>query len=140
MTCITWDGKVLAGDKQSSVGEIPVKSTKVFRVKAKGRIYLLGIAGDETRALQFIEYFRLHGTTDYLKVKGAEVLIISKKGCWVLQQDADVSTMNEKIWALGAAGDFALGAMHAGVGAEEAVRIASKLSINSGMGVDTVKF
>ena len=40
----------------------------------------------------------------------------------------------------GLVADYALGAMHAGVDARRAVRIASRLDIESGMGVDVVRF
>lgn len=139
MTCIAWDGKLLAGDKQSKVGDIPVKSTKVFRLKVKGRIYLVGFSGDETRALYFIENFKKDGI-GCPTVKGAEIILVSKKQVRVVAEDGDMCAMNEKMWALGSAGDFALGAMHAGANATEAVKIANKLSISCGMGVDTVKF
>lgn len=143
MTCIAWDGKTLAGDKQSQVGDIPVKSKKVFRLKVKNKIYLVGFSGDETRALHYIEMFKTDGILCDV-VKGAEVLVVGRyKGqikVYVLAEDGDLCAMNEKRWALGDAGDFALGAMHAGASAGDAVKIASKLSINSGGGVDVVKF
>lgn len=140
MTCIAWDGKVLAGDKQSVCADIPVRSKKVFRIKVHNKIFLLGFSGDETRALHFIREFKVSGFEDYPHVKGCTILIVSRKAGYVLEEDGEISDMREKKWAVGGSGDFALGAMHAGASAREAVLIASKLSIKSGMGVDTVKF
>ncbi len=141
MTCIAWDGKTLSGDRMAVADETPVKAKKIFKVTAKNKTYLLGFSGDEARGLSFVRDIKKNGLQeDYLKVKGVEVLIVTKNQVYLLAEDGELTMMNEKKWALGTSGDFALGAMHAGVNSKRAVEIANRLSISSGMGTNTVKF
>ena len=140
MTCVAWDGKTLAADKQCEWDGRPNYTTKVFRIRFKNKIYLIGFSNSEGPALKFVEHFRKKGFENYPEVSGSNILIISKKDSWLIDADGFRVPMTSKIWTLGSGGDIALGAMVMGASAKEAVEIACKYNTGYGMGVDVVKF
>lgn len=140
MTTIAWDGQKLAGDKQINDGGRPIQGQKVYKVEVKGKKYLLGFCGGQGAALKFLEHFKKKGFSKYPEVKEATIIIISEdEGC-TLEEDGTITPMNEVPWAIGSGGDYALGAMKAGVDAQEAVEIAMDLDIHTGIGIDVVEF
>lgn len=140
MTCIAWDGVTLAGDKQAEWGDRPVTTTKVFRIKYKNRVYLIGFSNSEGPALKFLEHFKKKGFKDYPEVNGANIIILSKHGKWLIDSDGYKLDLKNNLWTLGSGGDIALGAMVMGANAKKAVEIACDYNANCGIGVDTVKF
>ena len=140
MSTIAWDGLTLAGDRQATWGNTPVRTTKVTRIKHKARWYLVGWVGCESGGLKFVAHFTQHGMGQRPALKdNTEVIVVSRAGIWV-ESEADTSNiMEEPKWAFGSGGAFALGAMHAGATAKQAVEIASKLDVYTGMGVDCVQ-
>jgi hypothetical protein len=140
MTTIAWSGVTLASDRQITDNGRPMVGTKIWRIKVKGKVYLLGCCGGYGAALKFIEHFKKNGFSRLPEIRDTSVLIIGKDGAWSYEEDGTLSPMNESPWGIGSGGDYALGAMMAGATAEEAVAIGIELDVNSGLGIDTVKF
>lgn len=112
MTVIAWDGKVLAADRMSHIGGTPLPPMR--------KIHRL-VAPNGKQALMLIEQPR-----------------------WVWYRSDNANRWDLlgacSGWAIGSGCDYALGAMEAGATAQEAVRIASRLDNQCGMGVDVVRF
>jgi ATP-dependent protease HslVU (ClpYQ) peptidase subunit len=140
MSTVAWDGKTLAADRQATWGNTPVLTKKIARVKYKTHWYLVGWAGNEADGLRFVAHFTQKGLTQRPPLADkTTIIVVSRVGVWV-ETEADVSNvMEEGKWALGSGGDFALGAMHAGATAEQAIEIASRLDVYTGMGVDAIQ-
>lgn len=72
--------------------------------------------------------------------KTCVMIIDEKHRVWVADGRRIYTRINHPYWAIGSGADYALAAMHCGRTAAQAVRLASKLDINSGIGVDCVRF
>lgn len=142
MTTVAWDGTTLAGDKRAVWGDsIPVEATKVFRVKHKKEVYLIGFSGLTAVGEAFVRHLRKKGLVGHPPgVKGSTIWVITRRGGLILSDDDPRSEHNEEKWAIGSGWHFALGAMYSGKTAEQAVEIASRLDIYTGGGVDAVRF
>lgn len=144
MTVIAWDGKVLAGDKQTTgedQGRLRWIARKVYRVKgADGEHRLIGCAGDTGDCQLYVRWARGF-VKDRPNFTSLEVLCIDqRRRIWWADQRMHWQLVRSRFIAIGSGGDFAIGAMAAGKGARVAVRIANKLSSTCGFGVDVVRF
>jgi ATP-dependent protease HslVU (ClpYQ) peptidase subunit len=143
MTCIAWDGKTLAADKQcTSVGHASTV-TKIHRVDGG----LVAFAGNASHARALLAWFkagRLQSTwpasvrvddcADAIFVTAdAKILFYSGSG------GGYFDSYDDKFIAMGAGRDYALAAMHLGRGAREAVEVVCALDITCGMGIDTLE-
>jgi ATP-dependent protease HslVU (ClpYQ) peptidase subunit len=148
MTVIAWDGKVLAADRMSTVGGTPIPHAgpKVHRLRApNGKVALVGFSGNSAYAWAYLAWMR-GGEEPQLKqgedLKFSIILIEWPRWVWYRSDTANrwdlFGAMSS--WAIGSGCDYALGAMEHGASAREAVRIASRLDNQCGMGVDVVRF
>lgn len=145
MTTIAWDGKTLAGDRQSTFDGTPARTRKVFRFSRpdRGDVVLCGCAGDTGDCQVYIRWAK---DKDAIKkgppaFKSLVVLSIdSKRRIWCATENMHWYRIGAKFWAIGSGAEYALGAMAAGKSARDAVRIASKLDTSTGFGVDVVSF
>lgn len=139
MTTIAWDGTTLAGDRQTSWGNTPTPTTKVFRVVRDGYPVIFGCAGltydcDSYKRWAFGEITERPAFTEL-----AVMLIDHRRRLWFTTEKMIWSRINAPVWACGSGSDYALGAMHAGADAVQAIRIATKLDFQTGLGVTTVR-
>ena len=141
MTTIAWDGKTLAGDRQSTYGNTPTRTKKVFRhFNPNHGTVLLGFCGLTSEANEFIRWVRgERETAPVLKDIGI-IAIDEKYHIWVSDQTLNWAKVGFKVWACGLGSDYALGAMLAGKSAKEAIQIAMRLDNLTGLGVDCVRF
>lgn len=147
MTIIAWDGKVLAADRLSTIGGTPLPPTrKIHRLTApNGKQALVGFSGSTGFAASFLHWMK-GGDEPALKsgedMKWAIMLIQEPRWVWYRSDNANRWDLLGACsgWAIGSGCDYALGAMQAGASAQEAVRIASRLDNQCGLGVDTVRF
>jgi len=141
LTTIAWDGLTLAGDRMCSFGATPVPTTKVFSVKG----VLFGTAGLKKDGILFREWIERYDRAPSRKPSLNENfsgMLIESSGELTYYGGPDLVPIpmpSGHKWSLGSGCDYALGAMEAGASAREAVEIASKLDINTGLGVDEVK-
>lgn len=144
MTVIVWDGKVLAADRKSVFGSTPMRARKVFLVVApNGRIALVGYSGSAPFVAAHLAWLRggERPTFTHPEFKWSVLLIDDARNVWWRGESADYWERQLcRRAVIGSGSDYALGAMAHGADAVAAVRIASKLDIQCGMGVDVVRF
>lgn len=143
MTVIAWDGHTLAGDRQRTHGGTPVAATKVFKIQAPdGRLFLVGAAGRADCTQMFVAWLR--GGEKPLMPSNVDdfgaLVVDVKRRVWNIHDTLFYVHCSAKQWAIGSGANYALGAMAAGATAAQAVRIASKLDVHCGLGVDCVTF
>jgi ATP-dependent protease HslVU (ClpYQ) peptidase subunit len=140
LTTIAWDGKTLAGDKQTTIGDTPVPTTKVFRLGTKNKRVLVGACGNKADCQAFVTWVKngFGGQPEFTDFTG---MVIDLNGNISLyDENPNTATFSRDKWAIGSGANFALGAMAHGATAAESVAIASELDIYSGLGIDTVDF
>lgn len=139
MTTIAWDGHTLAGDRQSTWGGTATKTRKIFRAEhTDGRKMIYGCAGLSHECQAYTRW--INGEIEKPDFTDLSILSIDQKGrIWHTNQTLLWVRIMARQWAIGCGCDYALGAMAAGKTATEAVRIASKLDVHTGLGVDTLR-
>jgi ATP-dependent protease HslVU (ClpYQ) peptidase subunit len=136
MTTIAWDGKTLAGDKQTTMGNTPVLTTKVFSLGG----VLIGACGNTCDCQAFVKWAK-EGSDDRPDFTDFTGMVIHPDGTINLyDEEPNITTFSRDKWAIGSGARFALGAMAHGATAAEAVEIASQLDVYTGLGIDTVSF
>lgn len=144
MTVIAWDGKTLAADRRRSteygmIDEVTKCGASVTAAPDSWP-YLWAISGKAAIALELLEWF--HAGQDPFafpaSARGgdATLVIIDDEGACFYTRGPIAEPINRKIWATGTGGDLAIGAMHCGKTAREAVEIASIYCAWCGNGVD----
>lgn len=135
MTTIAYDGKTLAGDRQSTFAGTPARTRKVFRTKE----YLFGCAGDTGDCQAYVRWAL--GKEKQPPLSNVLILVIDRRmRIWCATEKMNWYQIGATFWAIGSGANYALAAMHAGKSAEEAIRIASNLDTATGLGVDAVRF
>ena len=145
MTCIAWDGNILAADKLSTQYGQKQTVTKLFRLNDGS---LAGITGDAVYGLAIIKWLNSdRNPAEYPKNVAANdeiyanVLVVSQD--WSVkkyQQNAFALVIEDKQVAMGSGQDFAMAAMYCGKTAIEAVKVANELSKDCGNGFDYLSF
>lgn len=136
MTTIAWDGKVLAGDRQRTFGGTPIPVTKVFRQDR----YVFGCSGNSDECVLLATWLA-HGMPVNDKPKCDDVgalLVRDSKLYYITSPHLLLLEIDAPFFAIGSGADYALGAMAMGADAATAVKVAAKLDVNTGMGVDCV--
>lgn len=138
MTTIAWDGETLAADRQTTAGGTPYPTTKVFEALAPdGERWIYGCAGISGQCQEFTR--RVNAGQALPTFTDIAVLAINSRGeVWFATEAMMWERKQVERWAVGSGSDYALGAMAAGATAEHAVRIASSLDVNTGLGVDVI--
>lgn len=148
MTIIAWDGRTLAGDRMSTVGGTPIRDAepKVHRMRApNGRLALFGFSGNSSFRSAYLHWL-CGGEEPQIKqgetMNWAIVAIVEPR--WVYYRSDTANRWDlfgaMSYWAIGSGADYALGAMEHGATARQAVRIATLLDNQCGMGIDSVRF
>lgn len=140
MTCVAWDGKTLAADRQAGYGNGTRTVTKIFKRGER----LFGIAGDGALGMEVMNWV-LEGA-DSTKFPSAQrdkecftnVLVISREGTFEYARSPVPVRYEDPFLALGCGRDFAIAAMHCGRDAYEAVAIACTYDSACGNGIDTL--
>lgn len=135
MTTIAWDGKTLAADtlvtwRGNRLGTAP-------KIAKRGRI-LASVAGSGVIGRALLDWFNTGMCGHPPPAKGhaeedwATMCLFGLDGVVVLYGPEGWEFVKTKTYADGAGGDFALGAMSAGLDAYAAVKIASVHSVSTG--------
>jgi ATP-dependent protease HslVU (ClpYQ) peptidase subunit len=141
MTTIAFKDGILAADSQETHGEMPVFCRKIYRHNHGW----MAVAGESMPALVMTAWWQA-GHKDEEKPEFADdasfVCLIHDGGqLFVIDRDCvalRILLEDPRFFAIGTGADLAMGAMAAGAGAAEAVRLACKLDINSGLPVAEV--
>jgi len=138
MTTVAWDGTTLAADRQTTSCGTPTRTHKVFKAKREGSVFLYACAGHTGQCQAFTRW--VNGECGKPTFNDFGIIAIDqRRRVWVADHDLTWELKGTNQWALGSGADYALGAMLAGATAVQAVRIASRLNVNTGMGVDWVR-
>lgn len=140
MTCIAWDGKTLAADKQSTSGGFGSIITKIHRVPDG----IVGLTGNQGHAMALLAWFKDGRNPEKWPKKAGDesagAIFITKNGVYSYSGDDGPSAakLENKFDAWGCGYAYALAAMHLGSDARTAVEVACALDVNCGKGIDTL--
>lgn len=134
MTTIVWDGRQMVGDRQSTWGTTPTLTRKVFSVShPEHGSWVFGSCGRTYDCQAFARW--AHGEKTEPKFHDLVVLAVNEKHeVWMFDEKGNWAKIGVQQWAIGSGADYALGAMAYGATAWEAVQIAAKLDVNTGVG------
>lgn len=143
MTCIAWDGVILAADRMAENGYARRPVTKIWTLEPE-RPVVLAIAGNHAASLLLKDWW----------VNGADVetwpkeqsdndkrgtLIVVKNGECSFYEGLPVALTldhHPRFWAWGSGSEIAIGAMAMGADAIRAVELANEFAVGCGLGVD----
>ena len=142
MTTIAYDGKVLAGDQLMVANGTPMGIPKVHRIATvDGTVYLVGGAGNVGDCQAFAHWVRKGlPAGEKPKLTNCTMLVVCRGK--ITQYDNEFehpSEISKDFWAVGSGANYALGVMAMGGSAQDAVRLATTLDINTGWGMDVVR-
>lgn len=140
MTVIAFDGKTLAADRRCCRGDTVYSVNKLFRV---GKA-VVGLAGGSDYALQWVEWFKNgEKVEDFPKIEDTEnwlcALVVSEGRILFYDRTPYPLEVFDKFTAVGSGREVALGAMHMGAIAYDAVAAASRWISSCGNGIDTLE-
>jgi ATP-dependent protease HslVU (ClpYQ) peptidase subunit len=141
MSVVVWDGYTLAADKQGTVGDLRLKTTKVVRLDT-GEI--LAWVGPQEHGLALANWYANGCKVDeWPSTQSGEdwgkLIVVLKGRAYEYEQLPIRQSVQSIPAAWGSGRDFALGALAMGADAVGAVKVASKYSTSCGMGVDSFK-
>ena len=145
MTCIAWDGKTLAADRQGTDHSVRVANTKIAKIHTETGPVLVGVAGRAVDVQAFFHWarsgFDLEMWPKSLEAADSTAMVILPSGQTLTYEDTPYPIVfHEQKRAIGSGMNFALAAMHLGKPAKQAVQVACDLDIYCGMGIDTLTF
>lgn len=133
MTTIAWRDGVLAADSQvthsgdESSGSRKHKCKKLFRKKAFGYEVIIATAGEGSPGMIFVDWYGKRSKPPaVLNDTDFTCLVLDADGLWEFDSYCRGEKIEEPFYAIGSGAKVALGAMHRGATAREAVEI-SKL-------------
>lgn len=142
MTCIAWDGHTLAADRLAVVGDRRATAKKLFPL---GSGEVAAICGDHHEGLMLVQWYKDGADPEKWPAFQSEgdytTLVVASRGrgVKVFGKLPVAIQLSDKIFAWGSGGEAAMGAMHFGATAEQAVRAAIKVNAWCGNGVDKFK-
>lgn len=137
MTTVVWDGKTLAADRQLTSDEVVRGGcSKIFNYKKDK--YLSG-CGCYYEITATAEYFKDIEKNDKPSIEESEFILLDtkQKRVWMLDKRLIPITVDSP-FAIGSGSHFALAALTMGLDAVSAIRLASKLDINTGGGIEFI--
>lgn len=128
MTTIAYRKGVLAGDSQATDDQV-WRTKKIHRLNTEAGVLLVGYCGEIHAALVFIEWLKNNESRKPdLSNEAFEAIVIAETGRVTIWTPSLVPWRPAgEFFAIGSGAKAALGAMHAGKGAVEAVKIAAKI-------------
>lgn len=143
MTTIAWDGTTLAVDRQCVNNGWPNPATKLFRLQDGSAV---AGAGELSFIMQMVDWLESGAVPANFPAAQRDkddwqpVIVVRDKTVFRYERTPFPLKQEGKFYAAGSGRDFALATMHLGHDAVKAVEVASALDVNTGMGVDTVRF
>ena len=137
MTTIVYRDGVLASDSQVTAGDArKFHCEKLYRVEVQGLPAIVGLAGGAFDGLAFLDWLvgeqdappqrLIDGEADFTAV------VLNKHGLFEYDKWCRPDKVLERFYAVGSGASAALGAMHMGATAREAVAVACKIDPYSG--------
>lgn len=135
MTTIAVRGGEMAADSRMTHDGRPTRCVKLF--KRAGAV--IGVAGDDGPALVFVDWYGSAKARPEILVTGAAdfhaLVLDDRKRVWLYDKWCRGERITAPFFAIGTGADAATAAMYAGKNARQAVAIACKVDINSGLPV-----
>lgn len=128
-TTIAFDGTMIAFDSQTTEGNLKYFAPRL-KVKRVGK-HLVGTAGDVEAGMKFKDWFA-DQSKKFPDISELQILIIDPQGKPFTYGASGARIELPTPTSIGSGGDIALGAMHAGKTAKEAVEIASRCDLYTG--------
>ena len=132
MTTIAYDTKTLVSDSRSSMGDMIYEEDAQKIFKDVGPFAVVGIAGAYQDAMDVIQIIGEYTQVDHIRsipvkeIGECMLLGITYSGeLWSYAGDSSCRLREDKPFALGSGGQYALAAMDLGLSAQEAVEYAS---------------
>ena len=142
MSCIAWDGEMLAADKQASVGGLARTTTKIKQI----RNFLVGYAGEAVQGEEMVAWLSKGAKPNTFPEAQRDkddwvAMLVIRPGViiQIYERSPYPMVLEDKTMAIGSGRDFALTAMFLGKRADEAVRIACHFDKGCGLGVDVLR-
>jgi hypothetical protein len=139
VSCIAWDGKILAADRRAMVGGTIRTITKIFRVGED----LLAYAGSADLGEEMVAWYTNGRDPEKFplsqrdKDNFVDLLVVKPDGwLWKYEKTPYPVKFPPQQFAIGSGHDFAMAAMHLGQTAQQAVEVACLFDANCGNGVD----
>lgn len=147
MTIVAWDGKTFAADKQSTIGGLKRKLSKIHKLDNG---HLVAATGTTVDCIEYVKWYKkVCAATEDERVffptwtgndKPWLMVVTPWKGIYLYTGcDTYIDYSENDIFAVGSGSEYAMGAMRAGATAKEAVLIASEFDTHCGMGVDSIE-
>jgi hypothetical protein len=141
MTCIAWDGKTLAADRQTTAGGLKGIGHKIVPLPSGEYLAHFGCTD---RALELTEWYSSGADPENFPPtpdddgEKAGLIVVSPCGTvkFFYGDKPFALPVYEKFYAWGCGNELAIGAMAAGADAYKAVQIASEHNCYCGGGVD----
>lgn len=145
MTTIAYRDGILAADKQATDCGLAFAISKLWRLRrAGGDELLLAACGNADAGLAMRDWYeRGASREDFPEIQKGDdwcrLIVVTREGVKFFERlPYAIQPDPAPFMAWGSGRDFALGAMALGASAVEAVEIASRFDVHSGMGVDSM--
>lgn len=137
MTTIVYKDGVIAADSQVTAGEArKFRCEKIYQVVVHGLPAIVGLAGGAFDGLAFLDWLMgdkpeppqrlIDGEADFTAI------VLNKHGLFEYDKWCRPDKVLERFYAVGSGASAALGAMHMGATARQAVEVACKIDPFSG--------
>ena len=140
MSCVAWDGKTIAADKQATCSGLRFKTTKLRRL-ATGEV--LSWTGDQDSGEMAAKWYEDGADPEKWpecqkdKDMWSRLIVASASGVKVFERQPIATAIEDEFMAWGSGRDYALGAMARGASAQEAIETAMKFDSGCGLGIDS---
>ncbi|MDB6036001.1 MAG: proteasome and subunit [Verrucomicrobiales bacterium] len=141
MTTIAFRDGILASDSLASYGEtkVPGDMQKLFRLRDGSAAGVTGSEGEWRRVIAWLDGDRGAPQPQPIGENRSSVIVLHIDGTIEIFEDGYHFTESSKFMAWGSGQPAALGALHAGMSAADAVRIATMVDKSSGGAVQTMR-
>lgn len=143
MTCIAYDGKTLAADRQATQAGYAATVKKIHRAPSGE---LLAFSGSLDAGMALVDWYCSGGEKPFPDNREgvsdcrAYLLVINCNGeIFRYERDHVPLRFYDAVTAMGSGRDYALAAMYLGYDARKAVEVACALDVECGNGIDTLE-
>lgn len=133
MTTIACNHKVMAGDSLCDDGGMRAKAVKIFDIDGD----FLGIAGSLAQGLKFVSWYKSREGEP--PCCDETTILVLSKGKIFTWENGGCIPVAEKFYSIGSGAHAAMAAMICGKAPDEAVKVACKVDIGSGLPIRTLK-
>lgn len=146
MTTIVYKNGILAADTQETVGDVPRRCTKLYKIGSD----IIATAGESYTGMIFVDWWEKGQDKETIPdftnldadTEDFECLVWTKGKLFSVNRlfhMIEINLDDHPYYAIGSGSDVALGALATGASAKRAVEIACEYNIHTGLPVETRK-